>query len=340
MESNITGKRRPATADHLSKRQKTDHGGFSEQADDEYEPPQRARRTGYPTPRGNGQRNPQTSLHDLMIPRNTYEYEPIRENSIRLVYLHPGTPDEPITCDLKAFGRDNAPKYEALSYVWGSGAAVHEVKVDGKAFYTGPNLHSALLTSRQCNSVSILWIDAMCIDQSNIQERNEQVRMMKNIYEHAQSVISWLGHEDSSEHSDEAMEIIPRLLDPDFLRNDNWPITYAHGFYALARLLERPWFSRLWIVQEAILSRNTILLCGTREVHLMDVVDACNIVKSKLDTIRGRLQHAFVRLARATFAELSGFECNKTFRYAKQCVCPFERWKGNCKKIEFRISGV
>ena len=109
------------------------------------------------------------------------------------------TVQKPINCDLKIFNRrGEIPKYEALSYVWGAGLAVHEAQVEGKSFYTRPNLHNAIRNWRQHNSTSIFWIDAICIDQSNDREKSEQFRRMAEIYQIAQSVVVWLGEKDSS----------------------------------------------------------------------------------------------------------------------------------------------
>ncbi|KAF4635102.1 hypothetical protein G7Y89_g2992 [Cudoniella acicularis] len=291
MESNRSEKRRNTTPDYYPhKRQKADDQCFDDEAVDKYEPPERARRTGYP-PRGSTKPGTsQTALHDLVLPRSTYEHDTIKEDSIRLLYLRPGSRDEPINCDLKIFNRcGEIPQYEALSYVWGPAPAVHEVQVEGKSFYTGPNLYNALRNLRQHSSTSIFWIDAMCIDQSNDREKGEQVMRMAEIYQNARNVVVWLGEKDSD--SDDAMDFVPRLLDPSFLSDGNWPSTYARGFYALAHLLERSWFSRIWVLQEVAYARNIVLKCGDHEVHFMDFIDACNIVKSKLDTIKRCLQN-------------------------------------------------
>jgi hypothetical protein len=164
--------------------------------------------------------------------------------------------------------------------------------VEGKSFYTSPNLHSALRHLRQQSSTNIFWIDALCIDQNNDREKNEQVIRMAEIYQNAQNVVVWLGEKDSD--SDIAMDFVPKLLDPSFLSDDNWPSTYARGFYALARLLERPWFSRIWVLQEVAYKMDIGLNCGDHEVHFMDLVDACNIVKSKLNTIKRSLQNTLL----------------------------------------------
>ena len=164
-----------------------------------------------------------------MSPHSTYEHNAIKEDSIRLLYLRPGSGNEPINCNLKIFNRRGPiPKYEALSCVLGSEPAVHEVQVEGKSFYTGPNLHNGLRNLRQHNSTNIFWINATWIDQKNSWEKSEQVMIIAEIYQNAQSMVIWLGEKDSD--SDIAMDFVPKLLDPSFLSDDNWPGTYARGF--------------------------------------------------------------------------------------------------------------
>lgn len=291
MESNRGQKRADTGLDHYPhKRHKVDYDGCKNETLDSYEPPERARRTGCPPKNGTEDPTPHTALNDLMLPRGSYEYQPIKNGHTRLLYLRPGRGDEPIICSLKIFDRDEKwPKYEALSYCWGADPAVHEVEVEGQSFYTGPNLHNALRHLRRPDTTTILWVDAICIDQSNDQEKSDQIRRMSDIYRNAQNVVVWLGEEESD--SDIGMDFISRLLDPGFLGDDNWPSTYARGFYALARLLERPWFSRIWVLQEVAYARNVILKCGDHELHFMDIVDACNIVKSKLGSIKRCLQN-------------------------------------------------
>jgi hypothetical protein len=112
---------------------------------------------------------------------------------------------------------------------------------------------------------------------------------MAEIYQNAQTIIAWLGEKDSD--SEDTIDFILRLLDPSFLSNDNWPSTYARGFYALASLLDRSWFSRIWILQEVAYIRNIVLNCGDYKVHFNNFMDTCNILKSKLDTIEYFLQN-------------------------------------------------
>lgn len=152
----------------------------------------------------------------MVLPCNTYRYERLKDpDEVRVLIIKPGKGNDPIKCRLlpSSLAHD-IPKYEALSYTWGSEPAVHQVDVEGRSIYTGSNLHKALRALRQCNSTSFLWVDSLCIDQSNDDERNNQVRRIHEIYQNASNVIACLG--DAESDSDIGMEFVPNLLGPDF----------------------------------------------------------------------------------------------------------------------------
>jgi hypothetical protein len=292
MEISYGRKRANATLDLSSlKRRKTNNDGSEDETLHNYEPPERAHRTGG-FPKAGSKLTPScAALNDLALPRSTYQYRPIINNGseIRLAILDSGIDDETIKCNLKTFKLSEAPKYEALSYVWGSEPADHELKVGDESLYITRNLCKALRRTRSRTNPTVLWIDALCINQDDNDEKSGQIKMMSKIYQEAHDVLVWLGEEELD--SDAAMEFVSHLLDPRFLSEDNWPSTYARGFYALAHLLERPWFSRVWVLQEVAYAKDVVIKCGQREVHFMDFMDACNIVKSKLSSIRHRLRN-------------------------------------------------
>ncbi|KAF3058506.1 Heterokaryon incompatibility protein 6, OR allele [Daldinia childiae] len=120
-----------------------------------------------------------------------------------------------------------------------------------------------------------LWVDAICIDQGNDHERNDQVSIMADIYRLAECVIVWLGAAD--ELTQKASELIERLsqltddemltIDPQAFNNlhKNVPLGCSNSsghWKALALLFGRRWFTRAWVVQELILARGTTILCG------------------------------------------------------------------------------
>lgn len=99
------------------------------------------------------------------------------------------------------------PTYEALSYTWGNPADTEPITLNGQTMHVTRNLTAALLALRNENEDRVMWIDALCIDQTNLQERNEQIRRMPAIYQRATRTIAWLGESDSASlHTMNVME--------------------------------------------------------------------------------------------------------------------------------------
>ncbi|KAH6982651.1 heterokaryon incompatibility protein-domain-containing protein [Ilyonectria destructans] len=152
-----------------------------------------------------------------------YIYRPLdRDNGeIRLVKLEMSADDDDISCELLTVPLASAPPYEALSYTWGSPLNKQKILMDGTPFQVTGNLFAALQHLRNPTSLRenvpvrhqashrLLWIDAICINQEDIDERNFQVRLMWHIYAIAGQVSVWLGEE--ADDSAVAMEMI-RLL--------------------------------------------------------------------------------------------------------------------------------
>lgn len=149
----------------------------------------------------------------------------------------------------------NAPPYSAVSYTWGSSALTYLVLINDQLFHVRQNLYQFLMeiVQQQGNTAQWLWIDQLCIDQSNIVERGHQVQSMARIYKNAMEVYVWLGLE--SEDSGLAID----LLDQDYLETE--ALKQRH-LGAIRNLFTRPYWKRLWIVQEVVLARNLVLMCG------------------------------------------------------------------------------
>lgn len=130
-----------------------------------------------------------------------YKYEPFPKDkgvpSIRLVTIRDGPKGSKICCSLEAVSLQPFPDFEALSYVWGSPLNKKPIEVDGKDLKVTSNLECALQHLRDETPTRTFWIDAICVDQSNLAERSEQVRLMAEIYGGAKQVILWLGCDDT-----------------------------------------------------------------------------------------------------------------------------------------------
>jgi len=214
-------------------------------------------------------------------------YQPLRKaaQEIRLLTITAsGDEASPIECAMDSMTLAQAPRFLALSYLWGDPRMAHEIWLNGHKFQVTTNLHQALLVLRHRPVVDHVWIDAICIDQSSNDEKSWQVALMGNIYSRAAQVLGWLG--PAADDSDAALDLVRRWGEaierfanrdevgrlehsPESMRAaiaaiDN-PFD-ATGFSGLRKLFARPYWSRVWIMQEVALAQDPRVLCGTQEV--------------------------------------------------------------------------
>lgn len=124
---------------------------------------------------------------------------------MRLLVLDPATdPESVLRASFRTVCLDNVPPYEAISYTWGAPEFPERIEVDNRLFPITTNLACALKSFRQPDTERILWADAICINQKDVQEKSQQVAMMARIYQKARRVLIWLG--ESCEKSQRAME--------------------------------------------------------------------------------------------------------------------------------------
>ncbi|KAF2432985.1 HET-domain-containing protein, partial [Tothia fuscella] len=123
-----------------------------------------------------------------------YQYTPLPSNtSFRFLELLPGPREEAPSYRLHFADWNSPPEYEAISYAWGNLARTHSSLCDNKSMEITQSLHECLVHIRHQDASRVLWADAGCIDQSNVDERNFQVSNMRQIYKNAQKVLVWLG---------------------------------------------------------------------------------------------------------------------------------------------------
>lgn len=113
---------------------------------------------------------------------------------IRLIYLYPGTWDDTINCQLRNASLDDQPYFKALSYVWGNAQHKELIAVNSQSFPVTKNLFMGLQRIRDSASILTLWVDALCINQADMDERCQQVQLMGAIYTAADEVSVWLGY--------------------------------------------------------------------------------------------------------------------------------------------------
>jgi hypothetical protein len=138
----------------------------------------------------------------------TYSYRPLQSpKSIRLINLKPSRKGA-LVCTLIEASLDKAPPYEALSYSWDGQSRDQYISCDGKNLAVTANCKAAL--NRLCRPFKsrLLWVDAICINQSLIEEKNQQVDIMFFIYAGARRTLIWLGESDIN--SDYAFKFLSR----------------------------------------------------------------------------------------------------------------------------------
>ncbi|KAH8602924.1 heterokaryon incompatibility protein-domain-containing protein [Bisporella sp. PMI_857] len=216
----------------------------------------------------------------------SYIYKPLGMNGIRLLSLMPGPPYSRIK--IKIFHSNETRKYEALSYVWGSTddpgtIYVRKRQRSYKNLNVTQNLLVALNHLRHPTNSRILWIDAICINQEDDAEKSIQVARMGEIFAKAAQVIVWLGPE--ADNSSLAIETLSRISCDTQMDYQKWRIGVEPGSWtwdleqnqnkcrserarwnAIKDLLNREYFTRLWINQEIRHATEAVVRAGEYRV--------------------------------------------------------------------------
>ncbi|RAH62841.1 HET-domain-containing protein [Aspergillus piperis CBS 112811] len=148
--------------------------------------------------------------------------------------------------------------YEALSYVWGSGTSSRTIILNGCRFPVTENLYVALSYLRNRQLERIVWVDAICINQSNRDEKAQQIPLMREIYAQAQHVIVWLG--EAYDDGDRALEGLRCLV-------EGQDIDIEGCGKLCVNLFQRAWFRRIWVLQEVGVARFIYIMCGSVQIN-------------------------------------------------------------------------
>ncbi|KAL1393236.1 heterokaryon incompatibility protein-domain-containing protein [Phyllosticta capitalensis] len=210
------------------------------------------------------------------------QYKPLNASEYEARFLNPiGRSDAGLlSYKLETHSLTRPPEYVALSYVWYEKGNDDRTKsasiiVDGIHVSVTSSLAEALrYTSwpkarwKKKNRERPVWADQICINQSDLEERGQQVQLMGKIYASAAGVHVWLG--SASHDSDRAMEACRRLFEADKGRKKKQKEKDGNGGDkldaqekdAIAALIKRPYFERVWIIQEIAKNDRRLLLCG------------------------------------------------------------------------------
>ncbi|KAK0610345.1 heterokaryon incompatibility protein-domain-containing protein [Bombardia bombarda] len=198
-----------------------------------------------------------------------YQYLPLEnsedsQRAIRLLHLMRGEWDSTICCSLQHASIDDGAEYEALSYTWGDVNDCRQITVDGATLNITANLEVALRHLRYQDKPRVLWVDAVCINQFDDQEKGFQIRTMYDIFFNATKVLAWTG--EAGEDGMCALNVIAYIshtMGPwDVLEMNDFTgfvgdececqfgYLKPHCWDHLWKFLDRPYWTRLWVVQE------------------------------------------------------------------------------------------
>ena len=248
--------------------------------------------------------------YPLQSPRHLWK--PLgRTRNIRLLKIFPARNEatqheETIQSRLETWDLSEAKgKYEALSYAWGEkGNGFAFIQCDNVTTKIWRNLHQALLQLRRnisrgnIRQTKLIWVDALCIDQTDMQERQAQILLMKDIFGYASQVLIWLGEHDKASRQvwDSTKGALPGSPQEVIRNAIQWNVKMREDF------IRRPWFRRVWTLQEVVLSRKATIRCGDSE---MDWTLFCTIWKDRYEFMKnlkpeireGRVDHIEESLA-------------------------------------------
>ncbi|KAI8712468.1 HET-domain-containing protein [Fusarium sp. LHS14.1] len=202
-----------------------------------------------------------------------------KQGEVRFLTLHPskGAPDEDrrVSCSLTRANLNSGMRFNALSYVWGDASHRETILINGIEVQVTRNLESALRRLSvpgqygELQTVEVpLWVDAVCINQGDIEERNESVSKMADIYNRADKVVVWLG--EGNRDLDFALTAVQDksfIMRIHGLKTEPFEPYTKEDLRILLVLLEdigkMPWWRRIWVVQEVVLAKSDpVFVCG------------------------------------------------------------------------------
>ncbi|KAK6856154.1 HET-domain-containing protein [Apiospora arundinis] len=220
--------------------------------------------------RATGMLPPEVQSHLYSALASLYKSLDESKQEFRTVTVAAGRFEDPITCELEVASLLDKKPFEALSYAWGDNQPSWKVFINGTRHEVSQNLDSALRHLRYKDRPRVLWVDALCINQTDIEERNSQVKQMGTIYKMSSQVLAWLGPEyNNSDMAFDFFETMPgdpeMHWDPTKYPEIEEVYTLRHTI-AVNDLFDRSWWHRVWTVQESVLCPKLRFVCGARQL--------------------------------------------------------------------------
>lgn len=312
--------------------------------------------------------NPMSNSQTAAVQSVSLYATTLKAQEIRVVLLAPGQWDDEISCHLVNSSLESPLEYEALSYVWAQEPGHRYIRLNDSMHQITTNLFLALRRLRKASEARCIWIDALCINQENDEEKNHQVALMGSIYELCTRALLWLGDYESPAGSPrqtltieqaetQSWEEISKeqsgMQDKGFaamttiheLSVNKHPLATSmfeegvksderndpHHLRSFSSLFGLPWWTRIWTFQEAILPPMAIVLYGSFAVK-WEVLEMAN--NCFFQHVRTCCYEFFNMAGKGNFS----FEFNDTMSRFRDRVGSLALWrtgrKSNTDKIQ------
>jgi hypothetical protein len=269
----------------------------------------------------------------------------LSQTSTRLLKLFPGEPNSQLVTSLEQVDLENSPFYECLSYTWGASTDSSGIVVEHSTVSIRRNLYNFLRRLRDAKKARTLWVDALCISQTDLDEKAHQVAMIGRIFSQAARVLVWVG-----ETADNSAMLFQPTADSPLWRKAlgaqpsleviRQRVTFWNAF------LSRPYWKRTWIVQEIVCAKSIVVHCGADRAAWENVIrpriyavgalqfDGVSLVSSKLEKAVGpEAANLFVENARnienLANSRWSYWQARDTAKPGHQIVYMFPQFASN-----------
>jgi hypothetical protein len=236
-------------------------------------------------------------------------YCPLNEgrSEIRLLEILSNDSDDVVKCRLSVSSLKDNPEFTALSYVWGDPKITGDITLNGEIFQVTTNLAAALRYVKghwcsnfphQDSNIFRIWVDAICINQTDDIERSSQVNLVREIYSKAELVLSWLGH--GLDEIDLAFDILKTIAKEtgelgnqpagvEWLKNyPTWCVEFEPNkayLDSIQTFFKLPYWRRVWIFQELVLGTRILVVHGSTNMAYEDLYQANEWILSTRESI-------------------------------------------------------
>jgi hypothetical protein len=258
--------------------------------------------------------------------REFYSYKPLLHGYIRLLYLLPGTSEGPLQGVLNHIACNYAGTYQALSYVWGGDLRDKELLTPNGMIPITTSLYKALRALRQNDQSVMVWVDAVCINQSDTKEKAQQIRLMPEIFQACEHTYAFLS--EGSPAIDQALEMLMEVrartlrekrqlfkggdADGEHLPQimSTWggnrlPPFDSPLWTSVKALFSLPYFRRAWIIQEVVAAPIVKFVCGQWLIDWKDLYAALEILDREVQIAEYEEENTDIRASWESFTKLA-----------------------------------